>query len=241
MKRKKSSEDKVRKKVKRDFVFLKGKHRKETRHAVDLLCSGDRKKFESVDIVKAIGNRAKKRSHAKNVSEMRKLENWWRDEYASVVRAKGYVSKDELVKVMELKISHSKWRPLLNGLKSKNDPASVKKHSTSAMAYMNKLLSISDSIKQRDFLKKALDELCKLKYVGPVTATAILGPVFPEYVPYAADEVLESLGFDRNVRTTKNLMKFIDVAQSVSRDTFNCTPFKLSDVLWTVAWAGGCE
>ena len=34
---------------------------------------------------------------------------------------------------------------------------------------------------------KALDELCKLKYVGPVTATAILGPVFPQYVPYAAD------------------------------------------------------
>ena len=241
MKRKKSSEDKVRKKVKRDFVFLKGTHRKETRHAVDLLCSGDRKKFESVDIVKAIGNRAKKRSHAKNLSEMRKLENWWRDEYANVARAKGFVSKDELVKIMEWKISHSKWRPLLNGLKSKNDPASVKKHSTSAMTYMNKLLSASDSTKQRDFLKKALDELCKLKYVGPVTATAILGPVFPQYVPYAADEVLESLGFDRNVRTTKKLMEFIDVAQSVSRDTFNCTPFALSDVLWTVAWAGGCE
>ena len=241
MKRKKESES-VKggtKKPRRDYIFLKGKHRNETRHAVDLLCSGDKKKFENASLTQAIKNRIRKKSHIKKISKMQSLESWWRDEYPDLVRAKGFVSKDELVKIMEWKISHSKWRPLLNGLRASNDPKSVRKHTTNAVSYMGKLRSSSDAAIQKELLKKALDELCKLKYVGPITATAILGPIYPDRVPYGSDEALESLGFDRNIRTTKKLMEFIDVAESVSRDTFQCTPFKLSDVLWTVAWSGG--
>ena len=104
---------------KRKYVFMKGVHREGTRHAVDLLCSGDREKLDAVSLEDAIVKRSKKRAHVKNVSDLKNLEMWWRYHYPNMVRAKGFVSKGELVKLMEWKISHSKWRPLLNGLRTR--------------------------------------------------------------------------------------------------------------------------
>eukprot|EP00058_Branchiostoma_floridae_P021674 XP_002607164.1 hypothetical protein BRAFLDRAFT_68041 [Branchiostoma floridae] len=72
-----------------------------------------------------------------------------------------------------------KFRPRLQQLVESNMPEVVEETSRKAF---NKLPNISS----------AINELSKLKAVGPATATAILAAAAPELVPFMADESMLS-------------------------------------------------
>ena len=65
--------------------------------------------------------------------------------------------------------------------------------------------------------------------------TAILAPLYPNRVAYACDEALESLGFRREVRSSKELMRFLKKANSVAT-SYGVTALDLTDALWIAAW-----
>lgn len=192
----------------------------------------------------AAGNRAETRIHlsqdemdeadVRGWEVVRDLDMWWRTIYVSTVRHRGHLTKNDLVKIMEWKISHSKWRPLLKGIKTNKDGL-VKSCTKEAFDAMRTYDGTNP-----DALQSAIDALGKLKYVGPVTATAILAPVYPQHVAYACDEALEALGFKRTVRSSKQLMLFLTKAKEVAT-SYGVTPLDLSDALWTVAWSSTYE
>jgi len=233
-------------------VYVEGVHRKGTKRAVEVLNekSGDclRAVVLGVDDLreKALYERSHERIHLspaqRKDSEMlpwklvESRDCWWQVEYVETVKTKRELSLKDLEQIMIWKISRSKWRPLLNGIR-KNKPSDVRKHTKKAFEEMRAAIkSSNDNERARAHVKAAFDALVNLKYVGPVTATAILAPVYPKLIAYACDETLEALGFRREVRSTKDLMVFQTKAFDVAR-AYGLTPFELSEALWVAAWS----
>ncbi|KAF2719539.1 hypothetical protein K431DRAFT_286668 [Polychaeton citri CBS 116435] len=112
--------------------------------------------------------------------------------------SKPYISKDDLAKLMDWKLSHGKFRPNLSNLIQRNSPANVE--STSENAFV-----IYDDPKQDSV--HAFEKLQSLKGVGPATASLVLSVYDPENVPFFSDELYrwcfwyagKGTGWDRRI------------------------------------------
>ena len=110
---------------------------------------------------------------------LRSLDNFWRNEFATMVKEQGHFTLAELSRVMAWKLARGKFRPLQK-LCDSNSPQAVVKASTDAV----------QALARRDW-KGAMAKLTTLKAIGEATASALLAPLAPDLCPFMADEVLE--------------------------------------------------
>ena len=154
------------------------------------------------DAVKAKAKTLKKGKPGNSSPATLLIENdkWWRSEFGSQMKSQGHITKDQLVRLMEWKLSHGKMRfSLLKGVQG-NSPSSVVSSSKAAIAVAEKKGPVKD----------AVNALTKLSYVGPATASGILSAYDPTRFCMMSDEPLEAIMGDRkytHYSITNNITK----------------------------------
>uniref|UniRef100_A0A1D2A838 HhH-GPD domain-containing protein n=1 Tax=Auxenochlorella protothecoides TaxID=3075 RepID=A0A1D2A838_AUXPR len=117
-------------------------------------------------------------------------ERWLQEALPGVIRARDppELHHEELVRLVDWKLSRGKWRPRLQAFAKELAPASVADASRSAFASLYKDSS-SGAEPGPSALKSAFLELTKLKGVGPATASAVLQAFHPS-IPFMSDEAM---------------------------------------------------
>ncbi|KAF2368294.1 DNA glycosylase [Trinorchestia longiramus] len=134
--------------------------------------------YESVFLLYESAVSIKESLRAKK-SNLGKLDLWYQKELPDIIRSRKapHLKHDELVKLMEWKLARGKFRPRLVDLVTSNPKDFVEETTAEGLK-----LAKSSTL-------KALKTLCKLKGVGPATASAILAAGAGERYAFFADEV----------------------------------------------------
>mmetsp|Transcript_5976 Transcript_5976/g.16882 ORF Transcript_5976/g.16882 Transcript_5976/m.16882 type:complete len:249 (-) Transcript_5976:229-975(-) len=144
-------------------------------------------------------------------------------------RKQPHVTLPELRRIMRWKLARGKFRPSLMGLIEKNED--VEAVTRTAFA------KISRRPVSRSSVMVAMGALCKLKGVGPATASLILS-LFNGDVPFMADEAMKAaFGPLRAIRyTTHEFEDFYDLIRGkldqISEGERKLTAADLSHALW---------
>lgn len=116
-----------------------------------------------------------------------------------------HITKNELNKVMEWKLTRGKWRPRLLSFVSSLDETSVKAASQKAFA------ALPD-------LKEAVNALSTLKGVGPATASAVLAAYDPHIAPFMSDEAMVAALGSSKEYTLKQYLVFAEKLQNKAKE-----------------------
>lgn len=152
------------------------------------------------------------------------------------------ISKGQLLDIVQWKFAVGKPRPQNLGLLRGNTDTVVEKFSQNAIALAQDL-SFTDCVSDDGELtadgnaaiKRALEELAKLRGVGPATATAVLYRVRPDIMCYMYDEVIDCFEPKRDytmkvyLRINANCLK---LAQTLGD---GWTTARVARVLWIAA------
>eukprot|EP00123_Amoebidium_parasiticum_P004550 comp15836_c0_seq1/m.13156 comp15836_c0_seq1/g.13156 ORF comp15836_c0_seq1/g.13156 comp15836_c0_seq1/m.13156 type:complete len:259 (-) comp15836_c0_seq1:311-1087(-) len=167
----------------------------------------------------------------KEPTKLLQLDSWYRDELPGVIQKRDppHMTQEELSKLMQWKLMRGKFRPRLQDMVQSNGDALVKETSKKAFS-----LAPADP-------KKAIDELCKLKAVGPATASAILCAATNGDIPFMADESMEGVdGLGPIAYTASYYAKFSAALKTKAKqlsenDTSGkqWTPHEVELALWT--------
>ncbi|CAK4026409.1 Hypothetical predicted protein [Lecanosticta acicola] len=116
-------------------------------------------------------------------------------------RTKGsaYLLKEDVVKLVEWKLSHGTFRPSLKKLVESNSEEDVRAATANAF---------KTDVKDKEGVKAALDVLTKLKGIGPATASLLLSVCHASRVPFFSDELYrfcfweegKGTGWDRPIK-----------------------------------------
>ncbi|XP_033023870.1 uncharacterized protein LOC117057159 isoform X2 [Lacerta agilis] len=154
------------------------------------------------------------------------LDKWYQEELPVAVsgRKDKHLTKEEL---------RGKFRPRLQQLVATNSSEMVESCTRKAFQLLPDIAA-------------AMTELCKLKAVGPATASAILTSGAPEAAAFMADEAVESLpGLVPVQYTLKHYLLYLDGIQSCVKKLNEAdaeqawTPHRVEMCLW--AWAIGSK
>eukprot|EP00271_Cylindrocystis_brebissonii_P019679 TRINITY_DN613_c0_g2_i1.p1 TRINITY_DN613_c0_g2~~TRINITY_DN613_c0_g2_i1.p1 ORF type:complete len:284 (-),score=53.77 TRINITY_DN613_c0_g2_i1:475-1326(-) len=139
------------------------------------------------------------RLEGKANEKLTKLNAFYTEELPSIIQKRGdepFVTKEEVKKIVEWKLSRGKFRPTLMKFASELDEEAVKAASTRSFAAMPDL-------------KKAIAEMTKLKGVGPATASAILAAYDP-MAPFMSDEAYDVSVGGSNSYSLKQYLTFAE-------------------------------
>ncbi|KAH7373585.1 hypothetical protein KP509_17G063500 [Ceratopteris richardii] len=158
------------------------------------------------------------------------LDHFYTSSLPSLLRQRRpspFISSEELVKVVEWKLSRGKWRPKLLSYASSLSEEEVKKASMAAFS------AIPD-------LKAAINALTTLKGVGPATASAILAAGAPDVAPFMSDEAMEAVLGGVKEYTLKQYLLFADRLQCKAKELSKAGgkqfgPSDLERALWCAA------
>lgn len=110
---------------------------------------------------------------AQGVARLGELDRWYREELPAAIagRRPAHVTRDELVRVAEWKMTRGIWRPRNLGLVQGNAPDAVERTSAQALA------AVPDP-------RAPIAVLARLDGVGPATASAVAAAAAPEVYPF---------------------------------------------------------
>ncbi|XP_078274374.1 uncharacterized protein LOC144604109 isoform X3 [Rhinoraja longicauda] len=144
-------------------------------------------------------------------------------------RTEKFLTRAELVQLMEWKLTRGKFRPMLQKMVASNPEDSVASCTRKAF----KLLPD---------VSAAIQELTKLKAVGPATASAVLVAGAPHDAAFMADEAVESIAGLAPIKyTLKHYILYLDKVRECAEQlntsdlVSDWTPHKIEQCLWT--WA----
>jgi hypothetical protein len=184
----------------------------------------------------AVGIKSKKKNGGDK--EFIEEDKWINNDMSSEVKARGYLTRDELIRLMNWKLHHGKFRGTLKGNIKKNTAASVEKISKNTIALMSKAAAettcISDQLK-----KDAVKQFSKLISVGPATASAFLSFMYPINFAFMSDEPLEAFTGRRKWELGEYLVfneEMVKVAQQFEKETVN--PLDIEKALWCAGQIG---
>ncbi|XP_047143966.1 uncharacterized protein LOC124817662 isoform X1 [Hydra vulgaris] len=152
------------------------------------------------------------------------LDSWFHNVLGNELQKNQHLTKEQLVKVMEWKLTKGIFRPSLQNLIKENDSNSVIKFSENAF----KLVDTCEAIK----------ELCNLRGVGPATASAILTAFSPERFGFMSDESVKEV-LPGKIKYTFNyyqtyLEKISEKANDLTiKDNRRWTPCDVEKALWS--------
>uniref|UniRef100_A0A098M168 CG2446 CG2446-PC n=1 Tax=Hypsiglena sp. JMG-2014 TaxID=1550645 RepID=A0A098M168_9SAUR len=176
------------------------------------------------DVIEAMGSKKKK---------LIALDQWYQEELPKILagRKEKYLTKEELLKLMEWKLTRGKFRPRLQQLVAANPSKIVEEQTRKAFH-------------QLPDVEMAVKDLNELKGVGPATASAILAAGAPEIAAFMADEVMETLpGLGPVQYSLKHYLLYMDKIQSCVKKlnkgntTETWTAHLVEKCLWTWALA----
>ncbi|XP_068672095.1 uncharacterized protein [Montipora foliosa] len=168
---------------------------------------------------------SEKKDKAKKLLE---LDQWFQHQLPQEIskRSQKFLTKEELVKLMEWKLTRGKFRPRLTQLVQTNNNQTVKDVTSKAFQCLPDV-------------KSAINELTKLKAVGPATASAILCAGSPK-IPFMADESMQAIPrLGKIDYTLKFYLQFLESIRSRVENLVNKDPegdwneHKVEICLWT--------
>jgi hypothetical protein len=160
------------------------------------------------------------------VDGLPELDRWYRDDLPRAIgqRQPLHVTRDELVRVTEWKMSRGVWRARNLGLVKGNTAATVLAVSTEAMA-------------RAPDPTAPIATLARLAGVGPATASAVAAAAFPETYPFLDELVAARVpGLGPTAYTLRYYARYADAlrrrAASLGDDW---TPSLMERAIWAEA------
>ncbi|KAM8961045.1 uncharacterized protein RCH25_036839 [Pelodytes ibericus] len=170
--------------------------------------------------------------HTKGANQQRLivLDKWYQEELSSCIAARPhkFLTREELIKLMEWKLTRGRFRPRLHQLVYTNTDKTVESCTGRAFQLLPDVPA-------------SISELCKLKGIGPATASAVLAIGAPDLAAFMADEAVESVpGLAPVQYTLKHYMRFLEALRQKSAALSKAcsqpwTPHRVELCLW--AWA----
>jgi hypothetical protein len=122
-----------------------------------------------------------------------------------------YLTKPELVTLMDWKLTHGTFRPSLRGLIAQNAPEAVERTTREGLALWPDV-------------KASVKKLSELRGVGPATASLILSVGEPDEAPFFSDEVFcwataeeDMGGVDWRRKIKYSVAEYLEVVEAVGR------------------------
>ncbi|GAQ88455.1 Hypothetical protein KFL_004300060 [Klebsormidium nitens] len=157
------------------------------------------------------------------------LDDFYRVELVKTLKERGnagYVTKDELVKIVDWKLTRGKWRPRLLGYAK--DAAETDIIETSKRAFA----ALPD-------VQSAIKILSELKGIGPATASAVLAAHSPNLAPFMSDEALAAALKGTKDYTPKKYAELAEALTAKAKD-LGCkstgepwTPSDVERAIWS--------
>ncbi|KAL5699678.1 hypothetical protein ACHQM5_030549 [Ranunculus cassubicifolius] len=122
-----------------------------------------------------------------------------------------HITKSDLIKLMQWKLSRGKWQPRLLDFVTNLDESVVKSASEKAFRAMT------------EDVGKAIEELTVLKGVGPATASAVLAAFASEIAPFMSDEVMVAALGNSKDYTLKQYLVFAKKLQEKLKVGLACS------------------
>jgi len=170
----------------------------------------------------------KEKKEKAKAAKLLELDSWFQNQLPQNIhkRSEKFLTQEELIKLMEWKLTRGKFRPRLTQLVQTNSSETVKEVTSKAFKCLPDV-------------KSAINELTKLKAVGPATASAILC-AGSHKVPFMADESIQAIpGFGKIDYTLKFYLQYLEKIRSCLRNLVNKDPegdwneHKIELCLWT--------
>ncbi|KAL5707189.1 hypothetical protein ACHQM5_025270 [Ranunculus cassubicifolius] len=159
------------------------------------------------------------------------LDNFYRRDLPLQINSRNpnpHITKSDLIKLMQWKLSRGKWRPRLLDFVTNLDESAVKSASEKAFR----------AVTEED-VGKAIEELTVLKGVGPATASAVLAAFAPEIAPFMSDEAMvAALGNSKDYTLKQYLVfakKLQEKSKELSKEGETFTPSDVEMALWSSA------
>ncbi|XP_078347557.1 uncharacterized protein LOC144632717 isoform X1 [Oculina patagonica] len=159
-----------------------------------------RETFELYEKILKLKAEREKKERAVKLLE---LDNWFQNQLPQEInkRPEQFLTQEEVIKLMEWKLTRGKFRPRLTQLIQANSSETVKEVTSKAFKCLPDV-------------KLAITELTKLKAVGPATASAILC-AGNRQVPFMADEAMQAIpGFGKIDYSLKFYLQYLEKIRS---------------------------
>mmetsp|Transcript_7624 Transcript_7624/g.21811 ORF Transcript_7624/g.21811 Transcript_7624/m.21811 type:complete len:226 (+) Transcript_7624:3-680(+) len=142
------------------------------------------------------------------------LDSWYRDELIPSVKDRDppHMTGDELVRLVEWKVTRGKFRPNLSKLAASNGAFLVQRTTERAFVQLRAIEEGGEAAQTTRLSVDAMQTLTSLKGVGPATASAIAAVVRPDIVPFTSDEAVQGvpgLAVKYDIKTFQKFMSRI--------------------------------